>query len=144
MQINLFPGDSFGGRRREGGPWRKPNIGNKRQWSSFPTLLEELCVIMWSGITKSVAQYIFVDVFFFINSIPDWTVMFWHSCKQHTEEEYLKMQILEEFQMTLLNVCSHLDCASLAHWDALGAALRRETMVLWDGGRSEGRGRCFY
>ena len=31
--------------------------------------------------------------------------------------------------------CLSLDCgSSIAHWDALGAALRRETMLLWDGG----------
>ena len=66
--------------------------------------------------------------------------MFWHSCKEYIEEEYLEMQILDGFEMRLLIVCSHLDCGSIAHWDALGGALRRETMLLWDGGRA----RCFY
>ena len=85
------------------------------------------------------AQNIFVGVFSSNNPFfPE------KLCFGILAEDYSKRQILEGFQMNLLNVCSHLDCASLAHWDALGGALRRETMVLWDGGRSEGRGRCFY
>ena len=86
------------------------------------------------------AQYIFVGVFFFNKSFLFTEIL----CFGILAEDYPKRQILEGFQMNLLNVCSHLDCASLAHWDALGGALRRETMVLWDGGRSEGRGRCSY
>ena len=83
--------------------------------------------------TLIVAALLIVDVFLLLHALNFWLKSYVMAFLQRTCRRGISRNA------NLLNVCSHLDCGSLAHWDALGGALRRETMLLWDtGGRSEG------